>query len=400
MQNHNDNYRKEQRENRSRPKAEKKQPPRGPRFSHPKSRFGWGALLIFMASLLLWLRLPVAAAPPAADLNQTVPIPTATATRGFLPTATPTPSPDDGDSDDDDDDEDDEEPASGGQTGDDEEVEYGVEFGEPTPTPQGGEPATGGEVDAPVDTGTGTTTETTAPEPALQRPTAEYTGTVLALVLNVRTEPRSSARVQGTAFQDDTVGILGRNNDNSWWLICCATGEVTPGWVPMDTIAPDFAFSDAEELLEVLDDAGEQEAADVPEGNATLQLSMRHEPQFVWQDESFQVVYTLQNESDTDAVDVELRNDFDAALEFVSVDAGDDAEVLTTEKNDRTVLSVRWATLEPGAKVEVRVEVHVTTNLPDGAVIDNLAAVSAANAAAVTAGVSVSMPPVAPPDFQ
>lgn len=368
-----------------------------------KSRVGLAAGILFLVSLLLWLRLPVTAAPPASPQNQTVPIPTATATRGFLPTATPTPGGEqDEEDDDDDDDEEEEEEESEPEVEtqpEEDDTEFGIEFGEPTATPEGGEAAAGDGTDAATgEDATGTTgAETT--EPVIERPTAEYTGTVLAVVLNVREIPSRSSDVQGTVFQDETVGILGRNVNNTWWLICCATGEVTPGWVPMDTVLPAFPFSESEELLAVMDGFEDFELTPIAEGDATLQLSMHHNPQFVWQDESFQIIYTVVNNSNAEAVDVELRNDFDAMLEILSTES-ESGEIQTEETETGTILTVNWESLEARSEVEVVVEVLVSPELADGAVVDNLAALGASNAAAVTAGVSVSMPPVSPPDFQ
>jgi hypothetical protein len=360
--------------------------------------FAAGALLAFLAALLFWLGDPTWAAPPPSELQQTVPLPTPSPTSASVPTATPTPDADD-DEDDEDDQDEEETDDAGGQSDPQEEEDFAVEFDEPTPTPTPGGPSTTTtEAGAEADAETGTAAESA---PAL--PEAQYTGTVNVLVLNVRTGPGDDFPVVGTVFQDEEVGLLGRDAANSWWLICCPFGREAPGWVGAEFIDPEFAPDDALELLPEVELDGADAAADQPRampGDSELELAMHQDPPFTWQGQRFEIVYILRNTSDVKAAEVELRNDFPAELEYIEVAADDAAEITTQPSGADSVLAVTWPTLAAGEEAVVRVALRVTTNLPAGTVLENLAVVNATNADGMTAGLTISMPPAAPPDFQ
>lgn len=369
--------------------------PRSRRARRFRPNFAIGALTLFLAGVMLWLSVPAWAAPPPSALNQTVPLPTASPTRGRIPTATPTP--DAGNEDDDDDDDEEESEDASGQTDPEEELDYAVEFDEPTVTPTPGGPAT-----TVTETEGEAAADAAVVSPAL--PEAEYMGTVKLLVLNVRAGPDDAFPILGTVFQGDEVGLLGRNADNTWWLICCVFGRDIPGWVDAESIEPEFPVDEAVDLLsEVEMDATDEELREdaTAQGDSALLLEMRQYPVFVWQGQQLELIYTLRNTSDVDAIDVELRNDFPAGLEYVETQIDEGAEITLQPGDDGdSVLAVTWPVLEAGAETAVYVVLQIADNLPDGTVLDNLAVVNAANADGMTDGITVSLPPAEPPDFQ
>ncbi|NJN81389.1 MAG: hypothetical protein HC802_03315 [Caldilineaceae bacterium] len=162
------------------------------------------ALLIFVAGTPIW------AAAPAARVNQTVP--RATPIPEDYPDETATPRPKDDDDDDD------------GGSSNNNNAGAVVEADDPTvglfatPTP-------------PVDLG--------------------LTGVVSAPAINVLALPESNAALLGSAYLNQTVSILGRNEENTWWLVCCAAGTETIGWVNARSIAPNFDATQSASLIPV-----------------------------------------------------------------------------------------------------------------------------------------------------
>jgi hypothetical protein len=65
-----------------------------------------------------------------------------------------------------------------------------------------------------------------------------------------------------------------------------------------------------------------------------------------------------------------------------------------------TLILIEWGELAPGTQFTAVLSLQIAADAPPGALIDNLALVSAANAANATAGVTLVMPPVAPPQFR
>ncbi|MBC8448215.1 MAG: SH3 domain-containing protein [Chloroflexi bacterium] len=52
--------------------------------------------------------------------------------------------------------------------------------------------------------------------------------------INVRTGPGVEFDIIGTALRGSELAVVGRNEDQSWWRICCVEGQ--PGWVSSDVV--------------------------------------------------------------------------------------------------------------------------------------------------------------------
>ena len=113
------------------------------------------------------------------------------------------------------------------------------------------------------------------------------------------------------------------------------------------------------------------------------------------------MIFTVTNRFRTVAQNVELRNEVPAQLRFIAAEVPTGATLAEEETApDQLAFVVTWPTLAPGASSTVTVRLQIDADLPDGAVVDDLAVVSANGVEPYTAGVSIGMPPTALPDFQ
>ncbi|MBV7330517.1 SH3 domain-containing protein [Chloroflexi bacterium TSY] len=323
---------------------------------------------------------PVQAAPSASKRHQTVPIATPTATNVPLPTVTPT-NTSTTDSDDDQTDDD--------QTDDDQGDDSGDEDDEETTTDQD-------VIDLPPD--------------------GIATGVVDVTVLNVRNGPGADSAVTGTAFQGDILEILGRSinpDDSEWRLVCCAFRQEDPGWVDAQFMIPDFNIELIDELVPIIEQTTEKTIAegeantansmDAGAGPTVENLSLRIEsvPSFVWQGQIFTLEFIITNASDQAVTDIALRNDFPLALNFVSAEVNGEGEILRSPlQNEEIILEIVWPSLEANTEVTVPVVLEISSDLADGAIVDNLAVLDAKDTKSYTAGISIGMPPTRPPDFR
>jgi uncharacterized repeat protein (TIGR01451 family) len=345
-------------------------------------RAWWIALVLLgLFGLARYAAQPAAAAPAF----QTVP-PRPTATPTEAPVATSTPQRDDNDDDDDDD--------------------------RPSEAP----------------------TSTPAAQPAAP---AELTGVVTAERLNVRAGPGTTFAVLGQVLQGETVQILERNADGSWWRACCASGTETEGWLSAQFIRPNFDAAQANTLIPVAGAPVAQPTAVPAEPTPTpttalttsvtspvtspvtittttaittpmvttptleLGLVISQTPAVVWQGQTVALLYTIRNPGPETAVNVELRNEFPGELSYqtATVSAEGMFEQQSGDQN-RVAFSAIWPELAAGASITATVQVQIAPDLADGTVVDNLAAVVADNALATTAGITIGMPPTLLPDFQ
>jgi hypothetical protein len=299
------------------------------------------------------------AAGPAKPPHQTVPRPTPTHTATLVPTVTPTYT---------------RAPAGSGSAAT-----------EPTATPV--------PTRASADSGSGEPAATPAPA-----------GTITAQVLNVRSEPSTGAAVVGKVFAGQAVQILGRNQDATWWFICCASDTGVQGWVSGQYVASNFAPGDAAQLVPLVG-AGQPAtptASTQPTAEPTfaMQLRQSYRPALIWQGKQLAIQFQVTNPAAEDALDVVLRNALVPELILVSAQVDGDGEYfLETDDNGLAVTLFAWSRLAPGETVQATVVVEIAPETPDGAVIDNLAVASAANAYGSTAGITIGMPPVTLPDF-
>lgn len=363
-----------------------------------------GAALL-LALLILGKGVPAWAAPALAPLNQTVPQPTATKEAPPVPQATNTPRPHKNNNDDNNNNN----PA-------------------PTNTPAPAQP-------------------TTAPQqPA---PAGGLTGVVVADRLNVRQGPGTSFALVGKLASGETVSVLNRNAAGDWWHVCCISGTQTDGWVSAQFIQPNFDAAQANNLLSVAENAPAPApatataapatatsasatevvtptattqaattqvttntvsaaqavtstvAAETPTTAEGLQLTMEQTPTLVWQGHVFEIHFTITNTTDASVTQVELRDELQEQLKFVSAEAGNGGKVVPQNGNaSRYVVAIQWPTLAAGATVTATVKLQIAANASNGAVIDNLGVAGATDLASTTAGVSIGLPPAGAPDFQ
>ena len=362
--------------------------------------------LTFSLALAL-LALTVTASTQAAPAPQTVPPPTEVPVNTPVPTVTPF-------QEDDEDDEDDED--GGGDSGGDNRDQQ-----DDAAAPAAATPAA----------------EATASEASTGEPTAAETvafpGRISVGGLNVRLGPGTTFDVIGTLTRADEFDVLGRSEANTWWLICCLPETEMRGWVSARFVETDFSLEEALVQLPILpDDAAQTEttaptvaiaesaaptvteattealaitpsltAAAAQPASVALDFALTHEPLYPVQGEMVRFHYVITNTSAVEAEALMLRNELPETLSF-------DEELSTTSGEltrftldaGATVFAIEWPALAPGAAVTATVALALDGDLPDGSVVDNLAVALAENAEAQTAGVSLGLPPAAPPTFR
>lgn len=318
---------------------------------------GSALLLLFLVLCIaaLWGNRTAWAAPSSSAHYQTVPIPTNEPTNTPVPTATPRRNP----------------TATPVNNNNDEDNNDDDSGSEPSPT------------------------NTPAPTPLSN--TAELTGTVAAVVLNVREGPGTTFPVVGTVTQSSGVEILERNEDGSWWRICCVANSEVTGWVSAQFITPAFDAARANELIPL---AGAiptpAAAADAP----VLQLEIGIEPAFVWPGREFTLTFVVTNLSDESVQNVSLGDELVETLTLISVSASESGTASSSiGASGATLVEAQWSEVAAGEAVSATVVLQVIDGLANGAVIDNLAAVGADGVDDITAGISIGMPPTTLPDF-
>jgi len=356
-------------------------------------RYWIGGVALLLALLLVKVT-PAWASPNVSPVNQTVPDPTATPENTPVPQATNTPN--------DDDDDDDNPPAPTW-----------------TPTqPGGGQPAP-------------TATSPAAGETPASPPPADgsITGVVIADALNVRSGPGTGFGKLGTVVRDQ-VTVLARNDAGDWWLICCVTNTEVQGWVSASYLQPNFDITQLTTLVPLAQDGSAPAPTAAPaitqtvatttsvqaaaqpvtqtvastetsESTVTLEVVMQQSPQFVAQGQPLEIQFAVTNTTEVDAVNVELRDELPPELNLIMVTIGGEGELVPqTGVAGRYVLDILWPALAAGESVTATLQLEVASDVPDGAVIDNLAVATADNAASSTAGITIGMPPTSLPDFQ
>ena len=339
------------------------------------------AACIAVAVTVLWVGAPAWAAPVARPLNQTVPRPTPTSEGS--PVATATPQPDD----------DEDSGSSGGGSGS---VDDGAEVDPNAPN-----------IEFPVGTGTGTDGSGNSTDS-----TAGLTAVVTVNGLNLRDGPGTGFNTLGNLPANTEVTVLSRNEDGSWWYICCLPDTETQGWVSAQLLAPNFDAANASTLLSVF---GTTAAAPTTPATPTPQAATQTQPQaaqplevdfaiapyFVWQGITATLTITVNNPNGVDAVNVLLSDELPAGLTLVTAEANAGGTVEITETPaGRPLLLFRWATLAGDTGATATIVALVDADLADGAVIDNLVATRARNVAYSTSAVTIGLPPIVPPDFQ
>jgi uncharacterized repeat protein (TIGR01451 family) len=257
-----------------------------------------------------------------------------------------------------------------------------------TPTPNRDR---GGNQSSPAATATNQAT-VASPPGAQATAAARLTAVVTANRLNVRSGAGVNFGVVGVVLAGETLTILDANANNGWWHICCATGTTTEGWVSGQFIhltTPPAGVTTA------------ASSTGTATGAPPLSLMITQSPRFAWQGQEIALVFTITNQGDTTASNVELRNELPVGLSYLQVEAPATATLSEErEEGERLAFVVIWSQLAAGAVETVTVRVRVEESLPDGGVIDNLAVLGATGVEPYTAGVTIGMPPVMPPTFQ
>ena len=301
------------------------------------------ALFLLLCAAALWTNTTVWAAPRGSAQYQTVPKPTEEATNTPVPTATPRKN--------------------------------------PTATPRRDD--------------NNNPSPTATPAPTKASTESALTGAVSVVVLNVRQGPGTAFDVIGTVTQSAVVEILERNQDGSWWRMCCIANTEQTGWVSAQFVTPDFEASRANELIPL---AGEIPAAPAA---PTLKLEIQMQPAFVWPGQAFVLNFAMTNLSSSSVQNVSFGDELAQTLELVRVTASAEGSASSsTVDNGDTLVEVTWAEVAAGATVNAAVTLRVADSVATGDVIDNLAAVGADGIDDITAGISIGMPPTTLPDFK
>ena len=160
---------------------------------------------------------------------------------------------------------------------------------EPPPTPtEESSASTDTEGNAPV-----SSLATSTPNaPVLQSQSSlPLTAVVSATLLNVRRGPGDKDRMIDTLFRNETVLVLGRNQEDTWWLVCCGKNK-KQGWVNVLFLRPNFERKAALQLIPLvsgLSVASKPSGSDVISAgvntSAHLQFEMRIDPAYPLQGE-------------------------------------------------------------------------------------------------------------------
>jgi len=357
--------------------------------SFTKRRHWIGIVAIALATLLIISYVPTWAAPATAPNNQTVPIPTPRPDATKVPTATPH----------NDDDDDNDGGSNGGNGG----------GSDATPVPPS-DPIGGPEAETPEDAGVIDVIDGGIAVPAADAP---LTGEVTVVRLNVRSGPGTNFDIVGTASNGDLVQLLARNEEGTWWALCCVGEANVPGWVSAQFIRPTGSRTETSNALPIVEDLNELAASDVDDQVAEeapaevveepaldlLALSITQTPEYASQGDPVELRFTVTNTGEQDATNITLRNQLPAALTYVSTTVDGDGTVSESSSEDELILRIDWPQLGVGESSSAVVSVTIASDLAPGAVVDNLAAVDADNASSVTNAISIGMAPITLPDF-
>jgi len=238
------------------------------------------------------------------------------------------------------------------------------------------------------------------------------TATVIVDGLNVREGPNVSFNSLGNIPAGTTISVLSRNDDASWWYICCLVNTQTTGWVSAQLLSPNFDASQANTLLPLFgttpaatpNAAPQVVASQAPQAakaGQPLSVDFQIAPYFVWQGITATLTITVNNPNSVDAVDVLLSDELPLSLSLVeaTADANGTVETVTTAAG-RPLLLFRWKKIPADTAATATLVTLINPGLANGDVIDNLVATRASNAPYQASSVTIGMPPVLPPDFQ
>ena len=227
----------------------------------------------------------------------------------------------------------------------------------------------------------------------------DQTGIVNVATLNIRRAPSTDAPIVDTIFLNEMVTIFSRDDGNRWWYVCCGSGSGREGWVSAQFITPDFAPDRAESLLPVSattqNESQDERIAD------TLTVEMRPSPAFAWQGQTVQLRLSVRNRGEAALTKVTLRNDLPAELRYVDAVVGEGGTVQTKgNATEGLIYTISWPRIDAGETATATVTVRLAADLPNGALVDNLAVVESAEGARALAGITFAMPPLRLPLFR
>jgi hypothetical protein len=287
----------------------------------------------------------------------------------------------------------------------------------PMPTPVGNDEDDDDSSDAPAnrapqtDGGTGSAPVGTIPTIAGTTPissTQVVTGVVKVTILNLYRAPSLSANRIDTLFLHEPVTILGKSQDGRWWYICCGTASGRAGWVRTQEIATLTAPAALNSRLSLgpgqstnSTSTTAASGATGPTGTNPIQVTMRPDPPFVWQGAAVRLHLTITNPDQRPLQALHLRDHLPPTLHLIKATAQAGGQVQQEQSpQGGTVVTINWAQVPPGQTVSAVLELQVAEDVAPGALIDNLALVSAANRADTPVGITLAMPPTVPPQFR
>lgn len=227
----------------------------------------------------------------------------------------------------------------------------------------------------------------------------QLTGVVNVVTLNIRRGPSTDDPIIDTIFINEPVSILSRDNNDSWWYVCCGSGSGREGWVSAQFITPNFVRTEATTLLPI--SATTAQALQDEETDNILVVEMRPSPAFAWQGQTVRLQYTIRNLSDQRQTNIRLRNDLPPSLIYIDAAAEQGGRIqVVGEAEDGLVYTINWPALDAGASATATVTLQLANNIPNGAMVDNLAVVESAEGATSLAGITFAMPPLRLPRFR
>ncbi len=233
------------------------------------------------------------------------------------------------------------------------------------------------------------------------------TAVVSATVLNVRRGPGDKDRMSDTLFRNDIVHVLGRNQNGTWWLVCCGKNK-KQGWVNAAFLRPNFEQKAALQLLPLVSGSsvvasvgGSEAISSGVTAPANLQFEMRIDPAYPLPGETVKLTLLVSNKGPATVTQVRVRDQLPTELLYISATANNNAVVRQEISQEKyTVISAVWEQVKPGTQVSVTLTLQVDSQLANGALVDNLAVVGAEGISDLTTGITLAMPPAALPRFR
>jgi len=214
----------------------------------------------------------------------------------------------------------------------------------------------------------------------------------------------------------EEINILGGNANSSWLQVCCIAGTTTEGWVSAayvtlaagaqvpvvgSNMEPTATAAPAATVAPALPVTMTTTVADTSAPTTTLELTIAQTPPFVWQGQEATFELTVFNRGDSPAFGASIRDELPPTLIYVDASAGATGNVTQTQSTaGGMIFTITWPEVAAGATVSASARVRISSEVADGTVLDNLAVVSAENAAPYTDGISIAMPPTSLPTFQ